>query len=117
MSGSTVNPAEGAGAGRAVDDNIARNDAGEFHCRHCGALLGQDAGPWLEHALRREFPAVNAGPQIRARPETFVDTPIVMRQCLCPGCYVALRTEIIPADEPERRSCRIASIPDDKADG
>ncbi|MDP6182978.1 MAG: hypothetical protein QF609_04110, partial [Gammaproteobacteria bacterium] len=48
-----------------------------------------------------------AGPQIRARAELFVDQKMVLRQSICPTCYVVLLTEIVPEDEPERRNRKV----------
>jgi N-methylhydantoinase B len=45
-----------------------------------------------------------AGPQIRRKPELYVDEEIVFRQWCCPGCFVALQTEVVPAGEPTYRS-------------
>jgi N-methylhydantoinase B len=86
-----------------VDDNVVRRADGTYHCVHCDTLLGDRSGTYLEKALRRESPPEKAGPQIRAPAGEFIDAPVVMRQMLCPGCYVALHTEIVPASEPARR--------------
>lgn len=90
-----------------LDDNVLLSATGLMSCRHCGTELGQRSGPYLEKALRRERPPEAAGPQIRVRAEVFVDQVMVLRQRLCPGCYVVLQTEIVPVDEPEWRNRQI----------
>jgi len=41
------------------------------------------------------------------RAEVFVDRVMLLRQRLCPGCYIVLQTEIVPVGEPEWRNRRI----------
>jgi hypothetical protein len=43
-------------------------------------------------------------PQIRGKPELYVDEKIVFHQWCCPGCFVALQTEVVLAGEPTYRS-------------
>ena len=43
-------------------------------------------------------------PRFAASPSFNVDEEIVFRQWCCPGCFVALHTEVVPAGEPTYRS-------------
>lgn len=91
-----------------IDDNITLADDGRLVCAHCGEELGPDPESGLTRALRRERPSSDAGPGVHADPALFTDRSIVMRQTFCPSCLVLLSTEIVPSDEPEYRSWRIA---------
>jgi hypothetical protein len=44
-----------------------------------------------------------AGPQIRSGVPFFVRTPVEFRQHLCPGCFTALLTEVVPAEHEATR--------------
>lgn len=91
-----------------IDDNIQRDDDGLVRCRHCSTLLGEPGVDPLQHAIRREQPAMAAGPGVHADPARFTNRPIVLRQAFCPGCLALLSTEIVPADEPSSRKWCIA---------
>jgi N-methylhydantoinase B len=82
---------------------VSRAD-GFVTCAHCGYIVGERGAYYLRHALRREGTPSQAGPQIRGTPNLFVDEEVVFRQWCCPGCQVALLTEIVPAGEPVYRS-------------
>ncbi len=85
--------------GTPFDDNVVIDAEGDFHCAHCGTLVGRAGGPFLGEASVRTGPPSLAGPQIRGEPALFVDAEIVFRQLSCPSCLTALLTEIVPASE------------------
>ncbi|MBF6570610.1 MAG: hydantoinase B/oxoprolinase family protein [Candidatus Binataceae bacterium] len=91
-----------------IDDNIVTDADGRWICAHCGTTLAEPGRNYLDGAhLRRGVPA-EAGPQIRGEPAMFVDQHIVFRQFCCPGCYVAILTEIVPNDETQYRVKELA---------
>lgn len=87
-----------------LDDNLVVTADEMVRCAHCGYELGKRGPNLLGAAVIREGAPEEAGPQIRGRPAHFVDEAIVFRQFCCPGCYVALLTEIVPAGEQSYRS-------------
>jgi N-methylhydantoinase B len=87
-----------------LDDNLVSRADGFVTCAHCGYIVGERGAGYLRHALRREGTPSQAGPQIRGKPNLFVDEEVVFRQWCCPGCHVALLTEVVPAGEPVYRS-------------
>jgi hypothetical protein len=90
-----------------VDDNVELLPEGSTRCVHCRTTLGdRERGP-LADAICRVRPPTTLGPGVRALPALFTDRPIVVRHKICPGCLVALATEIVPADEVEYRSWTI----------
>jgi N-methylhydantoinase B len=90
-----------------LDDNVVLDADGSTSCRHCGTALGSRHDGLLARALTRERPPSAAGPHIRVPAATFVDRAMVLRHRLCPGCLVALATEIVPVGEPEWRGREI----------
>ncbi len=84
---------------------------GRWRCAHCATPLAERGQNYLEGALRHEAPSSEAGPHIRGNPQEFVDMPVVFRQFCCPGCYVALLSEIVPAQEVQYRLKRLAGEP------
>ena len=90
-----------------IDDNLRLAADGHVQCRHCTAVLGDTADAPLTHVLKRERPAIEAGPGVHADPSHYTQRVIVMRQAFCPGCYALLATEIVPQDEAEFRSWRL----------
>lgn len=86
-----------------LDDNLVSRADGLVSCAHCGYVVGERGSDYLCYALRREGAPSEAGPQIRGNPKLFVDESVVFRQWCCPGCRVALLTEVVPADEPVYR--------------
>jgi N-methylhydantoinase B len=91
-----------------IDDNLMIDGEGRWCCAHCGSQLAARGDNYLDGALKHEGSPSEAGPQIRGDAREFVDAPIVFRQYCCPGCYVALLTEIVPAAEPQLRLKRLA---------
>ena len=90
-----------------IDDNLTLDADHQVHCRHCAALLGNADSAPLAHALKRERPAVEAGPGVHADPSLYTTSVIVLRQAFCPGCYAVLATEIVPQDDAEFRGWRL----------
>lgn len=87
-----------------LDDNLIVGDDEVIRCVHCDTAVGRRGADFLADALRSELPPTAAGPQVRGNPELFVDRAVIMRQISCPGCYVSLLTEVVPADEPSFRT-------------
>lgn len=90
-----------------LDDNRDLQVDGRVTCVHCGAELGHRDTDYLARALRRERAPEASGPNIRVKAEVFVDQPMVLRQALCPQCYVVLQTEIVPQGEFFWRTSRL----------
>ncbi|SRR5579875_2889599 len=91
-----------------IDDNVALDADGRSRCAHCGTILAEGGRNYLDGALVRRGAPSEAGPQIRGEPDRFVDQRVTFRQFCCPGCYAALLTEIVPADETQYRTKTIA---------
>lgn len=96
-----------------IDDNVDIRPDGSARCVHCSTALGHRDSGTLSLAIVREDVPSAAGPSVHAPAELFTDRPIVFRQRLCPGCLVALSTEITPADEAEFRTWTVRTEPDD----
>ncbi len=101
-------PAEGWSR---IDDNVVVDREGRWRCGHCDTSLAERGQNYLNGALLHEGPTSEAGPQIRGEPHEFVDMPVVFRQFCCPGCYVALLSEIVPAEEVQYRLKQLATEP------
>ena len=87
-----------------IDDNLVQDASGEIRCAHCEEVVGsRDDDVYLSKALRLVRPPVAAGPQIRGDQRLFVDREVSFRQVCCPGCGVALISEIAPDDDEEFR--------------
>ena len=91
-----------------LDDNRVLHADGRVSCVHCSAELGHRNTDYLAKALRRERAPEASGPNIRVKAEVFVDQPMVLRQALCPQCYVVLQTEIVPQGDAFFRTTRLA---------
>ena len=91
-----------------IDDNLTLAADDQVHCRHCAAVVGTGLGDPYQLALRRERPAMEAGPGVHADPKHYTERAIVMRQAFCPGCYALLATEIVPGDEAEYRNWKFS---------
>jgi N-methylhydantoinase B len=90
-----------------IDDNLDLAADGTVACRHCSAVTGTASDP-LSDALVREGTPRDAGPSVRADAGHFADREVLLRQVFCPGCLVLLQAEIVPADEPSRRTRSLA---------
>ena len=87
-----------------IDDNLTKGDDGALVCAHCGTLVGRPGLGFLSEAVRVTGPPGAAGPQVLEHAERFVDRTVGFRQLCCPGCYVALLTEVVPEDEGSFRT-------------
>jgi N-methylhydantoinase B len=67
-------------------------------CAHCETLIGRVGENFYDALPRQEGPPSTAGPQIWNDPAVYIDREVTFRQYYCPGCYVALHTEVVPAD-------------------
>jgi N-methylhydantoinase B len=74
-------------------------DARRVSCAHCAHVISE-SGDHLAGLAFHEGPNTEAGPQIWPDPGQYVDAPIVFRQWYCPSCYVAVLTQVVPADHP-----------------
>ena len=92
-----------------IDDNLQLDADGIVRCRHCAATVGMSRGDPYSAAVRRERPAVEAGPGVRADPRHYTAREIVLRQAFCPGCYAVLATEIVPRDEAGFRGWKFSA--------
>lgn len=90
-----------------IDDNLVTID-GRTHCVHCDHVLGETGEPALTGALLRRGDVTEAGPQIRPGVPKFVRPPVEFRQYLCPGCFTALLTEIVAAEDHTTRQTVMA---------
>jgi N-methylhydantoinase B len=92
-----------------IDDNLMLDREGRWRCANCGTAVAERGQNYLHGALLHEGPSAEAGPHIRGEPREFVDMAVVFRQFCCPGCYVALLSEIVPAEEGQYRLKRLAN--------
>jgi len=93
------------GEGERWNDNLTQvgtGSAGTLFCRYCGRSICAAGGDYLDNLAVIEGPPSEAGPQIFARPDLFVDERIVFRQYCCPGCFTAFATEVVPESHPVR---------------
>lgn len=82
-----------------IDDNLTLGGDGAVHCSHCDAVTGSGRTAPLDAAVVRVGRPSLAGPQVADNASLFVDREMEFRQTLCPGCFTALQTEVVPADE------------------
>lgn len=87
-----------------LDQNILRNEEGSLFCAHCAHAL--DGGPtdYLARLPRYESTVDAAGPQVFTGSRVFVDTDVVFRQYICPGCATAFLTEVVPVVKDDSAS-------------
>ena len=90
-----------------LDDNLTVEN-GTVSCKHCSRAIGMAASDPFESAVRWVRPVRDVGPGLHSDPRLFTERHIVLRQIFCPGCYTLLSTEVVPMDEGEFRSFRIA---------
>lgn len=85
---------------KAIDDNLALAADGASGdvvvCRHCGHQLS-DHDKILSLAVRDTDP-VSPGSNVRVDPSYYVDTTIVFREHVCPGCFTKLHAGLVPKD-------------------
>lgn len=82
-----------------IDDNLVVGDDGTVRCVHCGEVTGSGRAEPLDRAVLRTGSPSLAGPQVTDNAGLFVDREMEFRQRLCPRCFTALQTEVVPADE------------------
>lgn len=82
-----------------VNANVRHRDGGGLECAHCGHELAGGPADYLSLLPRYEAPVSTAGPQVFAGDRVFVDSDIVFRQYVCPGCGTAFHTEVTPVGE------------------
>jgi N-methylhydantoinase B len=76
-----------------LNDNV-EIDGGTVRCAHCQATLAEAGEPFLRRALLRRGDISLAGPHVQPVVPPFVDQDVEFRQLLCPGCGIALQTEV-----------------------
>jgi N-methylhydantoinase B len=86
-----------------IDDNLVLGRDGSVRCRHCDAVTGSSRGAPLDQAVVRVGSPSLAGPQVTDNAALFVDREMEFRQRVCPQCFTALQTEVVPADEESVR--------------
>lgn len=69
-------------------------------CRHCGHEIGEAGGDYAKYLPCHVGQPTEAGPRIWSDASAYIDQDVVFRQYYCPGCYVAVRTEVVPANHP-----------------
>jgi N-methylhydantoinase B len=87
-----------------MDDNLVIGVDRIVRCAHCGTTIGERGKDQMKYAVERRGEPTIAGPNIRGTAGKFVDEIVVFKQQCCPGCNVALLTEIVPADEQNYRT-------------
>jgi N-methylhydantoinase B len=87
-----------------MDDNLVVGVDRIVRCAHCGTTIGERGKDQMKYAVERRGEPTIAGPNIRGTAGKFVDEIVVFKQQCCPGCNVALLTEIVPADEQNYRT-------------
>ena len=82
-----------------IDENVSVVDEkGErnLKCTHCDYLISQGDQSYTDHLVMVEGDISEAGPQIYADTDHYVDTKSVFRQYCCPGCHTAFITQVVP---------------------
>ena len=69
-------------------------------CAHCGHVI-TESGDIRSGLAFHEGVHTEAGPQIYPEPERCVDARIVFREWYCPGCWVAVLTQVVPDNHPD----------------
>jgi N-methylhydantoinase B len=85
-----------------ADDNLAfaRRGGGQVTvCRHCGQRLSTDDGTLA--LARRDAPPGAAGPGVTSDASHYVDTDVVFRQYLCPGCFTCVASGLVPREHTD----------------
>jgi N-methylhydantoinase B len=82
--------------GRRLDDNLV-GVGNQVACRHCATVLGSGSVGELD-LVRYEGPVSDAGPQVVDGAGEYVDREVHFRQYLCPGCFTAISTAVVPVD-------------------
>jgi N-methylhydantoinase B len=90
-----------------LNDNI-EIDGGAARCVHCGTVLAEAGESFLRRALLRRGDISLAGPHVRPVIPPFVNREVEFRQLLCPGCGVALQTEVAAVADTGTRSSVLA---------
>ena len=94
----TVNPE----AGVLIDDNliaVSTDGDSRIACRHCGQVVGD--GDNRLHLATIHGHSSLAGPSVRSEPGFYIDAPVHFEQRLCPTCFTAMRTTIVPDGEKQ----------------
>jgi N-methylhydantoinase B len=79
-----------------VDYNVRLLRDGTLECVHCQQKLEGTPSDFLSSLPVHEGPPNEAGPHIFANPAVYIDEEVVFRQYYCPGCFTALRSEVVP---------------------
>jgi N-methylhydantoinase B len=80
-----------------VNAYVRASDDGSLTCTHCHHELPGTAASYPSELPFYEGLPRDAGPHIFPDPSVYVDARVVFRQYYCPGCYIALHTEVVPA--------------------
>jgi N-methylhydantoinase B len=94
-----------------LDDNL-RLEGAHVVCIHCSTVVGENSptGGYLSAATVRDRPTAYLGDAlIRATPDNFTDSEVLVRQMFCPGCKTLLSTEVLLADETFVRNRQISA--------
>ena len=86
-----------------LNDNVEIDD-GTVRCAHCSAVLAEPGEAFLHRALLRRGDISLAGPHVQPVIPPFVSREVEFRQLLCPGCGVALQTEVAAVADTGTRS-------------
>uniref|UniRef100_UPI00398978FA hydantoinase B/oxoprolinase family protein n=1 Tax=Mycetocola sp. TaxID=1871042 RepID=UPI00398978FA len=86
-----------------LDDHLHVSATGAVGCARCGHPLSQPGDSYKTGAVPREIDLVENG-LAWIDPRHYIDDPVVMREFACPGCGVALasevtRPEVAPLDD------------------
>ncbi|MDQ3476100.1 MAG: hypothetical protein M3492_07150 [Actinomycetota bacterium] len=84
------------GSARRLNANVLNAEDGSLTCAHCAHALEGGPTDYVARLPRYESPVSAAGPQVYAESRVFVDTDVVFRQYICPGCSTAFLTEVVP---------------------
>lgn len=86
-------------SGRRLNENVLRREDGSIFCAHCDQSLEGGPTDYVSKLPFYEATVDAAGPHIFTDSRAFVDTDVVFRQYICPGCAVAFHTEVVPVGE------------------
>jgi N-methylhydantoinase B len=95
-------------AGGAVGLGLASDGEEHWGCLECGHALAPIDQNYKDGAARLERAPQEISPRQYLDPREFCDDPFVVREFLCPGCGVALATELCKPDDPPVVDARLS---------
>ena len=93
----------------AVAFGMASDGEDHWGCLECGRALGAVDHNYKDGAAQLERVPHQISPHQYLDPAEFCDDAFVVRQFLCPGCGLALATELCKPDDPPVLDVKLAT--------